>query len=64
VPVAVGLVKAAANGSAIGAEAIQIFTRNQVQWAARPVAPEEARGFAEAMASSGIALAWPTAPTW
>jgi deoxyribonuclease-4 len=54
--VAGGLVKAAANGSAIGAEAIQIFTRNQVQWAAKPVAAEEARAFAEAMAGSGIAL--------
>jgi deoxyribonuclease-4 len=54
--VAGGLVKAAANASAIGAEAIQIFTRNQVQWAARPVAPEEARAFAGAMAGSGVAL--------
>jgi len=56
VPVSGGLEKAAANARAIGAEAIQIFTRNQVQWAARPVADEEARGFAQAMAGSGVAL--------
>lgn len=53
-PVAGGLVKAAANGAAVGAEAIQIFTRNQVQWAVRPVAPDEARGFSEAMKDTGI----------
>ena len=55
-PVAGGLVKAAANGSAIGAEAIQIFTRNQVQWGAKPVTSEEAGAFAAAMAGTGIAL--------
>jgi deoxyribonuclease IV len=54
--VAGGLVRAAENGRAIGAEAIQIFTRNQRQWAARAVAPQEALAFRAAMAQSGIAL--------
>jgi deoxyribonuclease-4 len=56
VPVAGGLVNAATNATAIGAEAIQIFTRNQVQWAVRPVATDEARAFSEAMAGTGVAL--------
>ena len=56
VPVSGGLVKAAANGTAIGAEAIQIFTRNQVRWAVKAVEPEEARAFAAAIAASEIAV--------
>ena len=54
VPVAGGLAQGPRNGRAIGAEAIQIFTRNQVQWAARRVEPEEARDFARALAESGV----------
>jgi deoxyribonuclease-4 len=54
VPVAGGLAKAGPNARAIGAEAIQIFTRNQVQWAARPVSAEEAGAFASALAPSGV----------
>jgi deoxyribonuclease-4 len=56
VPVAGGLDKAAANAMAIGAEAIQIFTRNQVQWATRSIAPDEARGFREAMSGTLVSL--------
>jgi deoxyribonuclease IV len=54
VPVAGGLHKAPANGRAIGAEAIQIFTRNQVQWKSRPVAADEAATFRDAVAASGV----------
>jgi deoxyribonuclease IV len=54
VPVTGGLFKAPANGTAIGAEAIQIFTRNQMQWACRPLADEECAAFREALASSGV----------
>jgi deoxyribonuclease IV len=54
VPVAGGLHKAPANGQAIGAEAIQIFTRNQVQWKSKPVASDEAAAFRDALAASGV----------
>jgi deoxyribonuclease-4 len=51
-----GLATAAANGRAIAADAIQIFTRNQVQWRAKPVATEEAAAFREAIAASGLRM--------
>jgi deoxyribonuclease-4 len=54
VPVAGGLHKAPANGQAIGAEAIQIFTRNQVQWKSKPVAADEVAAFRDALAASGV----------
>jgi len=54
VPVTGGLHNAPANGRAIGAEAIQIFTRSQLQWKARPVDDEEARAFRAAFAQSGV----------
>jgi deoxyribonuclease-4 len=56
VPVAGGLHLAPARGRAIGAEAIQIFTRNKVQWRARPVSADEAAAFRSALAESGIAV--------
>ncbi|MEW5974415.1 MAG: deoxyribonuclease IV [Acidobacteriota bacterium] len=40
-----GLERAPSNGVAIGCEAIQIFTRNQRQWRAKPISPEEATAF-------------------
>lgn len=49
VPTSGGLAKAPPRGREIGAEAIQIFTRNQLQWQAKPVSPEEAAGFREAL---------------
>jgi deoxyribonuclease IV len=49
-----GLHLAPARGREIGAEAIQVFTRNQVQWAARPVSRDEAAAFRAAVAASGI----------
>ena len=54
VPVAGGLHKAPAHGREIGAEAIQIFTRSQLQWKARPVSGDEAEAFRTAMAESGL----------
>jgi deoxyribonuclease-4 len=49
-----GLAGALGTGAEIGAQAIQIFTRNQVQWKGRPVSEEEARGFRAARTGSGI----------
>lgn len=57
VPTAGGLSKAAEHGRAIGAGAIQIFTRNQVQWQARPVDAGEAAAFRAALEASGVRLA-------
>jgi deoxyribonuclease-4 len=54
VPITGGVFKAPGNGTAIGADAIQIFTRNQMQWACRPIRDEEAAAFREALATSGI----------
>jgi len=57
VSVAGGLAKAPARGRSIGADVIQIFTRNQVQWRARGVGRAEAQEFRAAMAGSGLTLA-------
>jgi deoxyribonuclease-4 len=54
VPTTGGLTTAAANGRAISADAIQIFTRNQVQWRSKPVSAEEAAAFRTAVAASGV----------
>jgi deoxyribonuclease-4 len=54
VPTRGGLANAPVNGRAIGADAIQVFTRNQVQWSARPLAPTEVEEFRSALAASGI----------
>ena len=54
VPITGGVFNAPGHGQAIGAEAIQIFTRNQMQWACRPLGPEEAARFREAVAKSGV----------
>jgi deoxyribonuclease-4 len=57
VPVTGGLQNAPENGVAIGAEAIQIFTRNQMQWRCRPLSDAERGGFREALARSGVKVA-------
>lgn len=54
VPTAGGLARAPQHGRELGAAAIQVFTRNQVQWQARPVAPEEAAAFRQALGGSGV----------
>ncbi|HET9315711.1 MAG TPA: deoxyribonuclease IV [Vicinamibacteria bacterium] len=54
VPTAGGLHNAPAHGHDIGATAIQVFTRSQRQWAARPLEHEEAASFRAALAASGV----------
>jgi deoxyribonuclease-4 len=54
VPTAGGLFRAPENGRTIAAEAIQVFTRSQLQWKARPVGKREASSFHAALASSGV----------
>jgi deoxyribonuclease-4 len=44
------------NGRAIGATAIQVFTRNHRQWACKPLAPEEPVAFQRALDGSGIGV--------
>ncbi len=51
--VAGGLHLAFARLRAVGGEALQIFTRNQRQWRAKPIEPEERRLFLEAWEESG-----------
>ncbi len=54
VPTAGGLAQAPLHARAIGANAIQIFTRNQRQWRARPISEEEAAGFRAALRANGV----------
>jgi deoxyribonuclease IV len=54
VPTAGGLHKAPAHGEDIGATAIQVFTRNQRQWAAKPLSAEEAAAFRAALGATGV----------
>jgi deoxyribonuclease IV len=56
VPTAGGVAMAPGNGRAIGATAIQVFTRNQRQWACKPLAPEEPVAFRQALEGSGIGV--------
>jgi deoxyribonuclease IV len=56
VPTAGGLANAPGHGAAVGAEAIQIFTRNQMQWRCKPLGEEEPRAFKEALARSGVRI--------
>jgi deoxyribonuclease-4 len=57
VPVTGGLANAPGNGVAVGAEAIQIFTRNQMQWRCRPLSEDERGAFREALDRSGVRVA-------
>jgi deoxyribonuclease-4 len=54
VPVTGGLANAPGNGVAVGAEAIQIFTRSQMQWRCRPLTEDEQGAFREAVGTSGV----------
>jgi deoxyribonuclease-4 len=54
VPTSGGLTTAAAHGRAIGADAIQIFTRNQVQWKSRPISADEGAAFRTSLEGSGV----------
>jgi deoxyribonuclease-4 len=52
--IAGGLAKAFARGEQVGCEAIQIFTKSERQWAARPLIPEDVAAFKAERARSGI----------
>jgi len=54
VSVAGGLENGPAEGRAIGAEVIQLFTRNQRQWNAKPVSDEEVAAFRASRAAHKI----------
>jgi deoxyribonuclease-4 len=54
IPTAGGIHKAPDRARSIEAEAIQVFTRNQMQWRARPVEADEAAAFREALRASGV----------
>jgi len=56
VSVAGGLWRAPGRGREIGANAIQIFTRNQVQWRALPVGRREAEAFKAAVAENELRM--------
>jgi deoxyribonuclease-4 len=53
--IAGGMDKAVARGSSIGCETIQIFTKSNQQWRAKPLEPEEVARFQTARTASGIA---------
>ncbi|HET7747050.1 MAG TPA: deoxyribonuclease IV [Vicinamibacteria bacterium] len=57
VPITGGIFNAPGNGRAIGADAIQVFTRNQMQWACRPLSAEECARFRAAMKETGMRAA-------
>jgi len=49
-----GVDKAPGNGKNLGCEAIQVFTRNQMQWRARPLSEPEIAGFRQGLKECGI----------
>ncbi|MBI3845760.1 MAG: deoxyribonuclease IV [Planctomycetes bacterium] len=55
VSIAGGVATAPARGGAIGATAIQIFTRNASQWKAAPLGPDDGNAFRAGCAEHGIA---------
>jgi deoxyribonuclease-4 len=55
--IAGSLSNAPASGAAIGCEAIQIFSKNQRQWKAKPLSEAEAEGFKRAMEAHSIRAA-------
>jgi deoxyribonuclease-4 len=52
--IAGGLEKAVERGVALGCTAIQLFTKSNNQWAARPIGDDEARRFKDALGASGL----------
>jgi deoxyribonuclease-4 len=53
--IAGGMDKAVVRGSSIGCETVQIFTKSNQQWRAKPLEPEEVARFQAARTASGIA---------
>ncbi len=52
-----GVNKAPANGVQLGCEAIQIFTKNQMQWRAKPFTPSEIESYREEFKNSNLQVA-------
>lgn len=52
--VAGGLYKAAESAGVLGMQTVQVFTKNNNQWAAKPLADEEVRRFREAQVAAGL----------
>lgn len=57
VSIAESVALAPERGMAIGCESIQIFSKNQQQWQARPLADEDANGFKEGLRKCNIKAA-------
>ncbi|GAB4326850.1 MAG: deoxyribonuclease IV [Calditrichia bacterium] len=55
--IAGGLWKAIERGAEIGCEAVQVFSKNQMQWKASPLKPEEIRKFKVAQKEKGVRAA-------
>src|SRR5271170_3583334 len=55
--IAGGLYRAVVEAESLGFQTVQIFTRNQQQWRAPPLAPDTIDRFRVAMASSGFTVA-------
>ncbi|MBI2370831.1 MAG: deoxyribonuclease IV [Deltaproteobacteria bacterium] len=49
-----GLHEALIRGKAVGCGVVQIFLKNQVQWAAKPLTPDEIAAFKQAQRETGI----------
>ena len=49
-----GYHEAVKRAAAVGCDATQIFTKNTNQWRAKPITPDEARKFREALSETGI----------
>src|SRR5439155_26850608 len=54
VPTSGGVPMAPGNGRSIEASAIQIFTRSQRQWKAKPMSGQESGAFRSALGGSGV----------
>ena len=52
-----GIDRAPANGVHLGCEAIQVFTKNQMQWRAKPLSTGEITAYKNAFSGSGIFVA-------
>lgn len=54
VSIAGGLANAPMDGKELGCEAIQIFTKNQRQWASKPLSPADIASYRAALDGSGV----------
>ncbi|MFH1736195.1 MAG: TIM barrel protein, partial [bacterium] len=57
VSIAGGVQNAPLNGQKIGCDSIQLFSKNQTQWKARPFTEENISGFKENLKKTGIQIA-------